>query len=41
MTYTSVQNVALQEVQVGKVSLDRSFPIQPNDSAETKEFAEL
>jgi hypothetical protein len=41
MTKTAVQNVDLQEVQVIKVSLDYSFPIQPNDSAETKEFAQL
>src|SRR5258708_39822588 len=31
MTKTSVQNVDLQEVQVIKVSLDYSLPIQPNE----------
>jgi hypothetical protein len=41
MTNTSVQNADLQEVRAIKVSLDYSFPLQPSDCSETKEFVQL
>ena len=33
--------LACKKSGVIKVSLDYSFPIQPNDSAETKDFTQL